>query len=88
MKIKIISINIMHHFYHQTTVRMYLQANNMTMLNKDFVVITMLFWIYYEKNQRVCHGMHDFFPPTKINDYHIWPRLVNTLIAQSLNSFL
>ena len=41
------SINIMHHFYRQITIKTYLQEHNMIKKNAEFVVIKMLFWIYY-----------------------------------------
>ena len=43
----IFSINIMHHFYRQIPVNMYLQEHNMIKQNTEFVVIKILFWIYY-----------------------------------------
>ena len=42
-----LSINIMHHFYHQQSIKMYLMDDNMIQLNEEFVVIKKLFWIYY-----------------------------------------
>ena len=41
------SINIMHRFYCQITMKVCLQGHNMISKNADLVVINMLFWIYY-----------------------------------------
>ena len=42
-----LSINIMHHFYHQIIMKMYLPDQNMIKQNEDYVVIKTLFWVYY-----------------------------------------
>ena len=43
----IIFINIMHHFYRQITMKMYLQDQNMIHKNEEFVITKKLFWVYY-----------------------------------------
>ena len=44
---KHLSINIMHHFYHQIITKMYLLYHNMIQKNEEYVLIKTLFWIYY-----------------------------------------
>ena len=62
---KILSIIIMKHIYHQRIINMYLLDHNMIHQNIDFIVITSLFWIYYQIIQRVFNDRYKFFFPNK-----------------------
>ena len=45
--IKTLSINIMHHLYHQIIIKIYLLDQNIIQQNKLYVVIKKIFEIYY-----------------------------------------
>ena len=45
-------INITHHFYCQIFTKMYLYEQNTNQQNTEFIVIKILFWVYYQRNQR------------------------------------
>ena len=84
MIMKIVFINIMRHFYHQTIMKMYLPDQNIIQQNEEYTAITGLLWIYYNKNKRGfnvryhCYFLLSMTP----NCHHIWLRSVNTLIPQ------
>ena len=42
-----LSLNIMHNFYRQKIIRMYLLDQYMIQRNETFILIKTLFWIYY-----------------------------------------
>ena len=57
-----LSINIMHHLYHQRILKMYLPYQNMIQEKEEYAVIKILFWVYYLKNQRVFnYRYHCYF---------------------------
>ena len=62
MTMKIIYINIMHHFNHQRTMKMYLQDHNMIHRNKELVIRKTLSWIYYKTPKEFwMEGIIDIF---------------------------
>ena len=81
MTMQILSVNIMHHFYHKKIMTMYLPDQNIIQQNKEYFVIKRLSWIYYEINQRVLNGRYHFYFLLSMtqNYHHIWLRSVNTL---------
>ena len=81
MTMNILSINIMHHFYHQRIMKMYLPDQNMNHQNEEYAIMKILFWIYYEINQIVLNfRSHFYFLLSMTRNYHhIWIRSANTL---------
>ena len=51
MTMKILSINIMHHFYHQKIMQMYLLDQNMIQQNKDFAIVIFLIDLLLNKSK-------------------------------------
>ena len=45
-------------FYYQRIMKMYLSDQNMIHQNEDYVIIKILFWIYYDINQRILNGSY------------------------------
>ena len=67
-----LSINIMHNFYHQRIRKMYPPDHNTIQKNEEYAVIKRLFWIYYEINIRVLNGRYHcyfFINDTKLSSH-------------------
>ena len=84
MMIKMLSKNVMHHFYRQRSMHMYLLDHNMIQKNEEYAVIKRLFWNYNEINQRFLNGRYHCYFLLEITQYchNIWLKSVNILTPQ------